>query len=122
MGRIVRLTEYDDDRSSKMVRRPEYDDYDPMTGITEQFYYDPETGDVGVEYVQNVEPILELNKAQLNQFDERTPYGPEAMHHVGRIPGIFLQTNPELLKDEAAVKKWLNNPDHRAFRTRPGKI
>lgn len=121
MGRIIRLDDRKDDKSGRMIRRPEYDDYDPMTGITERFYYDANTGDVGVEYVQDVELITEVSKASFSQFDERSPWKGD-LHHVAHIPGIFLHAHPELLKDDEAVRKWCNNPDNRVFRTRPGKI
>lgn len=37
-------------------------DYDPVTGITEIFHHDSLTNESVIETVQDVEPVLELNK------------------------------------------------------------
>ena len=44
-------------------------DYNDLTGITTWFHAD-DNGDVKLEYVQDVEPILEANKALANQTDK----------------------------------------------------
>jgi hypothetical protein len=44
-------------------------DHDPVTGITEYFHYDPMNGDVAIETIQDVEPILDANKADQNNPD-----------------------------------------------------
>ena len=42
---------------------------DPLTGIEEWFHYDPQTDTTYVETLQDVEPVLEMNK-QLRNDDE----------------------------------------------------
>ena len=39
-------------------------DYDPVLGITEYFYYDPDSDKVTIQQVQDTTAIVEQNKAQ----------------------------------------------------------
>ena len=43
--------------------------HDPMTGVTVWFDYNEITNEATLEYEQDVEPILELNKAMANDPD-----------------------------------------------------
>lgn len=98
-------------------------DADPITGVIERFYWDEETQTATIRPEQDVTPMLELSKAEYNSIDERARWG-NGMTHVARIPGILVF---DLMKrgiwgDDAAMKKWLNDPDNRFFRTRPGRV
>jgi hypothetical protein len=46
------------------------------------------------------------------------------MHHVASIPmALYYQMKAEgKLDDQAYMKRWLNSPENRFFRTRPGKV
>jgi hypothetical protein len=46
------------------------------------------------------------------------------MHKVGSIPmSIYHELQKQgILQDEKRLKKWLNDPDNRVFRTRPGRV
>jgi hypothetical protein len=101
-----------------MIKKPF--DYDPFTGIRETFHYDEETGDVYIEAEQDVETIANEMKALYADTDERARWGEGG--HVARIPNVILEAHPELMHDNEALKKWLNDPDNRVFRSRPGKI
>lgn len=81
-----------------------------------------EGGDIIVENVSDVEDIVELNKASFNQTKRHDSYG--EMEQVASIPMvIFMDLQARgVLDDEKAFRKWLNDPDNRAFRTRPGKV
>lgn len=79
---------------------------------------------------QDVEPILEANKAQYNN-DSGNWKGD--IHHVARIPeafvGSLLQefgcTFQQLMSDPAIKKKLiakLNSNDYRFLRTKPGRL
>lgn len=71
--------------------------------------------------VHYIDPIIEQNKAEFNAAGSR--WGEWAK--VASIPmdRYFREINPRL-KDgnDASVKRWLDNPDHRSFRTRPGRV
>lgn len=97
-------------------------DYDPFLGITEYFFYDPDSDKVTIQQVQNAAPIIEQNKAQFNAIDERARWGEWAK--VASIPiSVWADLNAKgITKDKVAFKKWLNSPDNRFFRTRPGQV
>lgn len=96
-------------------------DRDPATGTLQLFHYDLDDDSMAIETVQDVELIKKYATARFNDVDERAPWM-DNWNHVAWIPLIFLQTNPELMYDNKALKKWLNDPDNRCFRTRPGRL
>lgn len=97
-------------------------DYDPVLGITEYFYYDPDTDKVVIQQVQDTTAIIEQNKAQFNAVDERAKWG--EWQKVATIPmSLWADLNAKgITKDKTDFKRWLNSPDNRFFRTRPGKV
>lgn len=100
---------------------------DPITQI--QTIYHP--SDDGRKYVmeekQDVTEIVEANKYLYNQFDQKAPFKGDGFHRVASIPltvlldlhkkGLF--RGAEMSKEDAA---WLNDPDNKYFRTRPGRM
>lgn len=98
---------------------------DPMTKITRLWHTDRATGDVKFETKQDVEDILDANKAEFNGHAKQAPWKGE-WHKVASIPlsvywdlqrrGIHPATDP------VAFKRWLNDKDNRVFRTRPGRV
>ena len=99
-------------------------DYDPVTK-TVQFYHEDElTGDVALETRQDITAIAEHNKALFNQVDERARWGNRNIH-IATIPNSILEGVRKLtnnFKDKAAFDRWMDDPDNRVFRTRPGKL
>ena len=104
--------------------------YDKATGITQWFHYDEITGDMGLETEQDVTAIVEHNKALFNQVGERARYGSPLKQSVGQtlLATVPTSIHHELMKitnngkDQKAFNKWLNDPDNRVFRTRPGRV
>lgn len=95
---------------------------DAAAGITQWFYHDPVTDVSTIETVQDVAPIAQLNHESFKDTTSLDRWGDG--QRVARIP---LTTYHELRKqgitqDQAAFKRWLNDPDNRVFRTRPGKV
>lgn len=83
-------------------------DHDPLTGVTEYFHYDHMTGDVHIETVQDVDPILDVNKALQND-DEYTKHGmKEEMWHFASIP-IWVQVK---WLNEYGRKNWPMHPNN----------
>ena len=87
-------------------------------------------GGLVIETIQDVSGIVESNKKQFNAYDERSRWSDELLGN--KIASIPLTVIDELNKqgimrgfhvlDQPRFKSWLNNPDNRAFRTRPGRI
>jgi len=104
-------------------------DFDRATGITQWFHFDDVTGDIGLETQQDVTAIVEHNKALFNQVGERARYGSPLKQSVGQtlLATVPTSIHYELMKitnngkDQKALNKWLNDPDNRVFRTRPGR-
>lgn len=106
---------------------PRLFDHDELTGITEYYYYDDDTGGFIMESVQDVEDVIEDNKARANMAPSHWRGN---WHRVASIPNVVMM---ELSKqgivspagrifDQQAFRKWLNDRDNQLFRTRPGKV
>lgn len=97
-------------------------DHNPMTGETQWFHYDETNDTFLIESVQDLEPMVEAAKASFNSYSGNERWGNG--RHVAYIPNVFMQ---ELMisgkiKDKDYMRRWLNNPDHAAFRTSPGRV
>lgn len=95
------------------------DDSD-TTGIVTSFHYDADKDEAIIQKSQNVSGIIESNKTEFNAAPER--WG--EFTKVGSIPlSVYYELERQgILHDQKALAKWLNDPDNRAFRTRPGTI
>lgn len=108
---------------------PRFFDYDPFTGVTQIFHESDDGETFTIEDRQDIEPLVELNKAQFNSFTSARDSwgdGAELTHrsHVARIPAVI---HAELIRkgitrDPVAMRRWLNDPDNAVFRTRPGNV
>ena len=97
-------------------------DKDDALGITRIWHYDPDTDQATIETRQDVSAIIEENKNEYAQIDERAQWG--EWTKVASIPmSIYYQLKREgKLDDEAYMKRWLNDPDNKYFRTRSGEV
>ena len=87
-------------------------------------------GGLVIESSQDVTGIIESNRKQFNAYDERARWSDDLLGN--KIASIPLAVVDELNKqgimrgfhvlDQPRFKAWLNHPDNRAFRTRPGRI
>ena len=94
----------------------------PEFGIKRIWHYDESNDTATIEEIQDHTNIVEANKADFNSIDERARYG--EFTKVASIPLVILQELKikGILDDQTAFKKWLDDPDQRFFRTRPGKL
>ena len=97
-------------------------DVNPELGITRTWHYNDETDEATIQTQQDVTAIVEENKNEFNQVDERAKWG-----EFSRVASIPLSLYYELkkdgkLEDQAYMKRWLNDPENRHFRTRPGEV
>ena len=78
-----------------------------------------------IESVQDVEPILEINKRRFNNAPRHT-FGQD-LRSMGEIPVLFIEvykksTGIDLLKvEDKIIRKFFQKPDHSLLRTRPVK-
>jgi len=94
----------------------------PVAQTQELFHEDEAAGRVYLELIQDVSEIVEANHALYNLSDGVPRYGD--MKRVASIPMVVytdLQRRG-IAQDPAAFKRWLNDPDNRAFRTLPGVL
>lgn len=101
-------------------------DTDPLFGIVRLWHYDDENDTATIETRQGAadryDNLIDQNNAYRNQTSRRTPY--KDVTHVARVPLVILEElmRKGITKDKKAMKKWLNDPDNRVFRTREGVV
>lgn len=98
---------------------------DSSGGVLTYFSYDPHKDRTIIETEQDVSSILRSNKASYNQHHGAWGDG----DRVARIPQVVLdryrqKTGIDLMKpeNEAHLRRFLNDPDNRFMRTRPGRV
>ena len=96
-------------------------------GIVEWLHFDAASGAFAIERVQDVEPVLEANKAAANASDGYSPS--REMREVAEIPMVVaLKWKEErgidiFNRDHwPAVKQLLSDPEWRHLRTSSGRI
>jgi hypothetical protein len=96
-------------------------DYDPVFGVTNTFHALGD-GKYVSEDVFDAAPTVELNKALFNDAPKRWKH--DANNHIASIPlPIYFDLKRKgVVGDQKRLFKWLEDPDNRAFRTRPGKL
>ena len=95
-------------------------DTDPITGIRHVFNYDNDTDIATITAEQDVQDVIEANKKAYNDAPDR--HG--EWTRVAQIPMVvYLDLKKRgVIDDPVAMKKWLNDPDNKYFRTRPGTV
>lgn len=95
---------------------------DKDQGIMRYWHYNDETDEATIQTQQDVTAIVEENKNEFNQVDERAKWG--EFSRVASIPlSLYYELKKEgKLEDQAYMKRWLNDPENRHFRTRPGEV
>ncbi len=94
----------------------------PEAGIVRTFHYDPVEERFWIATEQNVEDLVEQNKAISNEITSLDRHG--EMRRVASIPlNVYMELREKgIVQDQKAFKRWLNDPDNRFFRTSPGKV
>jgi hypothetical protein len=96
---------------------------DKSVGVTTQFHYDPATDEFFIESQEDVKELIDHNKRLYNAHDERTRWKGEWHLAASLPPTVYFDLQRRgILDDTKAWNEWLNNPDNRFFRTRPGRI
>ena len=91
-------------------------------GIVRMWSYDSDTDEVTIQTIQDVDEIIEANRAEFNEHTSLDRWG--ELKRVASIPmSLYAQLKRSgLAYDEKAMRRWLNDPDNRHFRTRPGVV
>ena len=94
-------------------------------GVKTSFY--EEDGKLVIENSQDISAVLESNKSRYAATDERAKWS--EFEHIGWIPdAVIIELNRrKILRGYAVVdqkkfKAFLNDPDNRHFRSRPGVV
>lgn len=97
-------------------------DYDPETGTTKWWHYDADKDEAKIETVFQVGDLIDQNKREFSSYDERARW--KDWNKVASIPmALFYRLKQDgIIDDQAAMKRWLNSPENRYFRTRPGRV
>lgn len=92
----------------------------PELGIRRYFHWDDSNNTFLIETEQEVAPIIEANKVAYNDAPDR--WG--EWTRVASIPiSIYYDLKKKgIADDDAAMKRWLSDPENRFFRTRPGRV
>jgi hypothetical protein len=96
---------------------------DPFTGVTKYFHWDDSNDTFLIETEMAapiLEDIVEDNKQSYN--DAPSNWGNGQL--VATIPiHIYWDLKKKgIADDDAAMRRWLNDPDNRFFRRRPGTV
>ncbi len=94
---------------------------DKATGTKKTFHYDQHDGSFVIASRQDVTGIIELAKEERKVA---RGFKGDGFHKVASIPNAIwweLMRNG-IAMDDKRLKKWLRDPDNRAFRTHAGKI
>lgn len=97
-------------------------DYDPLTGTTKWWHYDADRDEATIETVFNIEDIIEENKKQYASVDERAKWGEWSKVASIPMPLYSRLKRDGIVDDPKKMKAWINDPDNRFFRTRPGRV
>lgn len=95
----------------------------PVTRTRRIWHHNVHEGEAIIDTQQDVSAITDVTKAMYAQTDERARWDDD-YNHVASIPYVILMDlqRKGILDDEERFKAWLNDPDNRMFRTRPGRI
>lgn len=90
-------------------------------------------GTATINTYQDVQPIIEKNKKDFNNYGDKLTFGKAS--GMGSDNGVTVasiptnvweiwceETNGAIKKDEKLLKKYLNDPDNKYFRTTPTRI
>lgn len=97
--------------------------HDSDTGITQWFIPSSDGTEFTVQTTQDVGNILETNKKLYADVDERAGWKGH-WHQVASIPlHVFFDLKKRGITESGPkFKRWLNDPEHKYFRTRPGSV
>ena len=94
--------------------------FDPLTGTCHYVDYNEADDSFTIVEEADVTQLLEWNKRLYNEAPERWNDGASAARLHATVRARLEREG--ILHDEKAYKRWLNDPDNRGWRIRPGRI
>jgi len=98
---------------------------DPITKKRSVFHKGQEDGkDYYVEETQDVQSIIDMNKAEYASYRKATDAHAEMGDHYARIPAVVWGDlmRRGIAQNEKRLRKWLDDRDNLLFRRRPGSL
>jgi len=97
-------------------------DSDPLLKTKQYFASNTEGTEFSLVTVEDQTPVLQQNYDLRKETDRRTRWGDGQL--VASIPALVWMDlwQQGIVGDEAAFKRWLNNPENVVFRRRLGKV
>ena len=97
---------------------------DPVTRITRRMHYHEPDDTAIVTHEQDDREIIAGNQRAYNSYRRSNAKHAEWGDHYGRISQVVWGRLVEqgIAFDDKALVDWLNNPDNRNFRRRPGRM
>jgi len=100
------------------------------TKVVQRRAHSTDDGGIVIESAQDVGGIIESNRKQFNAFDERARWSDHLLgNKVASVPMAVIDELNRLgimrgfhVVDQSRFRDFLNHPDNRAWRTRPGRI
>lgn len=91
-------------------------------GVTEYFHPSEDGKSFAIEHEQDVVPLIDRNKADLNMVSKTDRWGDGKL--VARIPAVIYNDWKQkgYMDDQAKLKALLNDPDNAFLRIWPGRI
>jgi hypothetical protein len=92
--------------------------------ILTKYHYDESNDRLFIERIQDTNQIVDINKKAANSA--QTNWRGD-LHHVASIPLVLIEKYKnefgiDLMNDKEALKRFLNDPDNKFLRTKPGKV
>ncbi len=100
-------------------------DIDPVTGRKRIWHWDATTESFAIETLQDVTMLKEMNQMDYNHDTySGQKWKGDGLHKVASIPNNVLADlrRQGIAQDPARFRAWLNAPENRVFRTKPGKV
>lgn len=96
----------------------------PEAGIERTWHWDPVNETFTIETKQEVEDLLDTNKRCFNTDNYSGRKWRGDMHRVASIPlTVYFQLKEQGIADDPArMKRWLNDPENRFYRTKAGRV
>lgn len=97
-------------------------DIDPLSGVKRYFHYDELTDEATLTAEQDVTKVLEDAKRRRNNFTKLDRWGDGKV--VASVPlSIYYEWMREGKdRDDAFLRRWLNDPDNSGFRIFEGRV
>lgn len=95
---------------------------DLLSGVR-RWFHGEDDGSFTIEEIEDVEPLMDFNKAQHNDAPEFGRFKGDQVK-VASIPASVVADliNRGIWGDQERMKAWLNDRDNQVFRTTPGKL